>query len=214
MKYGKMLLAFLLILLLWISWDLFVPSKSDFRQFDPEKIGRLETAMWRSYYERKPLQLFFLLASTLRVQFRAPFWRSQLLAFYAAKAAVTFQKGDGRTAYDKALPDLRKYYSGISNLSEKTFDVASVATNELEWWIIRREPDLHSPSDWERLIAQNAAEVYHLPVEKMNRHAMLRVEAMIKRDRIGGDITENDWMEIEQLLIESWESLFKEVNEF
>lgn len=213
MKFGKILLALLLALLLWICWDLFIPSKSDFRQFDPKEIGRLETDMWRSYYEKKPFQLFFQLASTLRDQFDAPFWRSHLLAFYAAKAAVTFQKGDGRAAYNKALPSLEKYYSGINALSEKPFNISSVAANELEWWIIRREPDLHHPGDWERLISQNAAELYHVGGEKMDRHARLRVQAMIQRDQKGGNITEKDWTEIRQLLIESWESLFKAINE-
>ena len=213
MKFGKMLLALLLVLSLWISWDLLLSSKSDIRQFEPKRVGHLEKAMWRSYYEKQPLSLFLQLASTLRIQFHAPFWRSHLLAYYASKAAVTFQKGKSREEYIKALPYLKKYYSGINDLSEQSFDVSSVAVNELEWWIIRREPELHQPSEWEQLISQIAAEIYHIPIEKTSSHAELRVQAMIKRDQMGENITENDWTEIEQTLVESWESLYQSLHE-
>ena len=208
-----MLFALLLVLLLWISLDLFLPSKSDIRLFDAKRIGQLEAAMWKSYYEKKPVHLFFQLSSTLRLQFKAPFWRSRLLAYYATRAAITFQKGKNRDGYIKALPFLKKYFTGINNLSEKPFDITSVATNELEWWIIRREPELYISSQWEQLISQIAAEIYHIREEKTRQHASLRVEAMIKRDRKGDNITEDDWTEIEQLLIECWESLHKVVNE-
>ncbi len=212
-KFAKMVLALLVVLLIWISWDLFNHSKSDFRKFDPQQIGQLETSMWKAYYEKKPFLLFFSLSKTLRIQFKAPFWKSQLLAFYASKAAVTFQKGKDRKDYIKALPYLEKYFAGINNLSEKAFDIKSVASNELEWWIIRRKPELHDPGEWELLIVQIAAEIYQLPQEKMHQHAKIRVQAMIKRDNLGEKISENDWTEIEQLLIKCWRVLHKEVNE-
>jgi hypothetical protein len=208
-----MFFALLLLLLFWISWDLFIPSKSDFRKFEPERIGQFETTMWKAYYEKEPVYLFFKLTETLRLQFKAPFWRSHLLAYYASKAAVTFQKGKNREDYIKALPNLKKYFAGINNLSEKAFDITSVASNELEWWIIRREPELYSSNEWEQLISQIAAEIYHVPEEKISQHASLRVKAMIIRDQKGDKITEDDWAEIEKLLIECWEALHKEVNE-
>ncbi len=34
------------------------PRKADLRGFDPTEIARLETAMWRDYYERRYLALF------------------------------------------------------------------------------------------------------------------------------------------------------------
>ncbi len=212
-KPGKIFLALCLVLGLWISWDIFRPTRSDITKFDPLRVGSLEMAMWRSYYEKKPMKLFLQLSETLRTQFKAPFWRSFQLAYYAAKAALIFQQGTSREEYRQALPYLEKYYAGIQALSDTPFDVSQVATDELEWWVIRREPALHQPSEWEQLIAQIAAALYQVPTEAMAEHASLRVSAMRLRDQKGRVITEEDWDEIERLLKASWQSLHTAVNE-
>ena len=111
----------LLALLLWIGVDLFVPRQHSIRQFDPQAVARLETAMWRSYYEKKPVLLFWQLSGGLRQQFHAPFWRSFKLAFQATKAAFAFKGGTSRVDYQQALPDLIVYYESIQALSTETF---------------------------------------------------------------------------------------------
>lgn len=86
------LTAGLVLILLYAGIDLFWPFKSDLRQFDPIAMGKLETAMWRSYYSRQPVKLFFELAEVLRTQYHFPVLRSCLGAFYAARAAFRFQR--------------------------------------------------------------------------------------------------------------------------
>ncbi len=203
----KSLLALTLLLAGWIVFDLTVSRKTDLRQFDPQEAGKLDAAMWRSYYEGKPVKLFFQLAGLMRSQFRAPFWRSFLLAFRAAKAAFVFKKGHNRRDYAKALPPLEQYYSGISKLSKQPFDARKAAESELEWWIIRREPVLHTTADWERLLAETAAVTYHLPATQFSKYARLRTEAMVLLDRKGDQISESDWMTIDSLLIQTWKAL-------
>ncbi len=39
------------------------------REFDPDEVARLETAMWRSYYEKQRVSLFNQLAELLRTQY-------------------------------------------------------------------------------------------------------------------------------------------------
>jgi len=208
----KWVLILLAGLVVWVLFDLYRPAKTDFRRFDPVEIGRLDAAMWRSYYEKRPLRLFFQLAQSLRTQFHAPFWRSYALAYRAAKAAFVFKDGKTRTDYARALPDLQQFYGGLNRLSERPFDANAVARDELEWWIIRRERDRHPPAEWEILLANEAAELYHLPTERFREHARLRVEAMLQRDRLDSTITETDWARLDHLLRESWQALHKAVN--
>jgi len=39
----------------WIAIDLWRPVSSNLRAFDPEQVARLDTDMWRSYYDKERL---------------------------------------------------------------------------------------------------------------------------------------------------------------
>lgn len=208
----KILLSLLAGLVAWVLVDWLWPAKTDFRRFDAAEVGRLDAAMWRSYYEKKPVRLFFQLARLLQEQFHAPFWRAHALAYQAAKAAFVFKGGKARTDYARALPDLERFYEGLNRLSQRSFDAKFVARQELEWWIIRRERDRHPPAEWEAILAAEAAELYRLPTDRFREHARLRVEAMLLRDRLDARITEADWAKIDGLLRESWRAFHAAVN--
>ena len=200
-------LIIIFLLALWIVIDLLYPYKTDIKKFGYSDVARLDGAMWRSYYEKKKLKLFFQSSELMRKQFGVPFWRSQVMAYHAAKAAFIFKDGQNRVDYDKALPDLVKYYSEIRNISKESFDVDSAAQLELEWWVIRRYRNEHPPAEWERCLALNAATVYHLAPDKFVTYAHLRVEAMLLRDAKENAITETDWQQIHSLLNQAWKSL-------
>lgn len=195
------------LLALWILTDLAYPVKTDFRHFNPASVGRLETEMWRSYYERRYFQLFVQLARLMRVQFRTPFWRSYLMAYRAAKAAAVFQRGSNREEYALALPYLQQYFEMLNRMSARPFSPDKLARTELEWWIIRREPDQHSLEDWEQLLCMEASELYGLPADRFEEHAALRVQAMVLRDDKGAKVGEQDWQAIRHLLERSWGSM-------
>jgi hypothetical protein len=193
--------------------DLYYPRVTQMRKFDPDEVARLETAMWRSYYEKRRLALFNQLAELLRTQYRMPPLRSNVVAYYAADAAFVFKKGQERSDYEKALPDLIKFYSAIRKMSDIPFDVESAARLELEWWIIHRQRTQHAPGDLEKALAELQAEIYRVPVDRLSEHGRLRAEAMIIRDTKAenGGVTEADWARINELLKESWRSLAKAV---
>jgi hypothetical protein len=193
--------------------DLYYPRVMPMREFDPDEVARLETAMWRSYYEKRRLALFNQLAELLRTQYRMPLLRSNLVAYYAADAAFVFKKGQERSDYEKALPDLIKFYTAIRKMSDIPFDVESAARLELEWWIIHRQRSQHAPGDLERALAELQAEIYRVPVDRLSEHGRLRAEAMIMRDTKAenGGVTDADWARINELLKESWRSLAKAV---
>jgi len=202
--------ALLLILLIgWVLFDLYYPRTSHLREFDPDEVARLETAMWRSYYDKRQARLFNQLTELLRTQYHMPFVRSNKVAYYAANAAFVFKRGKQRSDYEQALPDLIKFYSEIRKVSDIPFDVDRVARLELEWWIIHRQRAQHAPGDLERALAELQAEIYRVPVGRLMEHGRLRAEAMTIRDTKAeqGGVTEADWAKINDLLRQSWRSL-------
>src|SRR5688500_17184021 len=121
-RQKKMILkviGFALVLLsAWVSYDLYAPRPAQLREFDPNEVARLETAMWRSYYEKERFRLFRELAQMLRTQYNMPFVRSNKVMYHAANAAIVFQRGKQRSDYEQALPDLIKFYQAIRNMSD------------------------------------------------------------------------------------------------
>src|SRR5258708_33865337 len=81
--------------------------------------------MWRSYYEKQRLRLFNQLSELLRTQYHMPLVRSNATAYYAANAAFVFKQGKQRADYEKALPDLVKFYRAIRQMSDIPFDCRS-----------------------------------------------------------------------------------------
>ena len=210
----KVLGAILAPLLLWAAFDLYAPRRTSLREFDADEVARLETAMWRSYYSRERARLFVQLGELLRTQYRLPLVRSNVVAYRAAKAAFVFKDGRGRADYEKALPDLFKFYEAIRTVGDVDFDAERAARLELEWWIVHRERKRHAPGDLERALADLAAEIYRVPAERLSEHARLRAEAMEIRDDKAeqGGVNEDDWRRIDELLHQSWRSLHRAVN--
>ena len=200
--------------LVWLAVDLFGPRSTSLRSFDPIEVARLESAMWRSYYDNDRLRLFNQLAELMRMQFRLPFVRSHVVAYHAARAAFTFKNGRGREDYEKALPNLVSYYSAIRQVGDVPFDVNRAARLELEWWIIHRERTRYPAGALDRALAELAAEVYAAPADSLMDHGRLRAEAMTVRDTQAeaGGVTETNWTQIEHLLRASWQSLWEVLN--
>lgn len=209
------LLIISVLLGVWIAFDIYTPHKVDIRDFDADEVARLDTAMWRSYYSRERLQMFSELTELLQKQYKLRFWRRQLIAFYAAKSAFVFKEGKSSADYEKALPDLEKFYAEIRNISTTDFDVHKAAKAELEWWIIHRERKNYKEGDLARALAETAAEIYKMPVENFMGHGRLRAEAMKIRDTKAesGGVSEEDWQKIDEILHQSWRSLHNAVNQ-
>ena len=209
----KTLLAFVLLLSGWLAYDLFAPRQTSLRQFDATAVAHLETVMWRSYYDKERLALFTQLASLLRRQYRMPFVRSYVTAYYAARAAFVFKAGQERSDYEKALPNLMSYYGAINAMSDQKFDVARVAQLELEWWIVHRQRAQHQGGALAPALAELQSAIYQMPVERFAEHARLRTEAMDicdQKTEING-ATQADWQRIDELLKGSWQSLWQAV---
>jgi hypothetical protein len=198
----------------WAVAELARPRRADIAVFDPDEVARLETAMWRSYYDRRRLPLFGQLVALLQGQFHLQPLRAVALAGLAARAAAVFQVGENHDDYQRALPYLERYYAGIRAVSEVPFDPRRAAWLELEWWIVHRENVLHPPGALERALADLAAELYQVPAERLWAHAARRAEAMTIRDRTSRrevGVLDDDWDRIEAVLWVAWKALADEL---
>lgn len=213
-RFWKVVGIVLMLVAAWVVYDLYGPRSTSLRRFDPTEVGRLEAAMWRSYYQKREVRLFNQLTELLRTQYNLPFFRSNKVGYSAARAAFVFKGGHNRAEYEKALPYLVDFYSAIHRVSDIDFNIDRAARLELEWWIIHRERARHKIADLERALAELPAELYQMPAEKLAEHARLRAEAMTIRDTKAdeGGVTEEDWKKIEEMLRASWRSLYEAVN--
>jgi len=213
--WWKTVVLVVVLLFLWAAWDVWGSRASDLRSFDSKEVARLETAMWRSYYERHQVRLFLQLTELLRTQYHVPFLRSNLLAYSAAKAAFVFKDGKDRADYERALPDVANYYEGIQAISTTPFDVKEVSRLELEWWIIHREREKYGVDALTRSLAELQAAIFELPADRFMEHGRLRAEAMVLRDIRweSEEMNQADWHAIEILLQRSWQDLWMQVRQ-
>jgi hypothetical protein len=212
-KALRVLAAIAVLVVAWGALDLYGPRHSSLRDFDPDEVARLETDMWRAYYDKQRVRLFTQLAELMRSQYHFPYLRSNAVAYQAAKAAFVFKEGHSRSDYEKALPNLISYYSSIKKVSGADFDVNRAAQLELEWWIVHRNRASVPAGSLDRALAELPAEIYQMPAGQFMEHAKYRAEAMTIRDDKAdqGGVSEADWARIDRLLHESWRSLWEAV---
>src|SRR3954465_1717723 len=135
-RWIKYCAVLFIALLVWAAFDLYAPRRTSMREFDPDEVARLETAMWRSYYSRQRVKLFREMTELLRTQYRLPPppsnpgasraarapLRFTAVPHRAAGAAFVFKDGHSRPDYERALPDLVSFYQSIRAVSDTDFD--------------------------------------------------------------------------------------------
>jgi len=183
------------------------PRRADLRGFDPAAMARLETAMWRDYYDRHYPTLFYHLYELSRTQFGFAPLDSVRIALAAAQAARTFQPTRSREAANAALPDLVAYYRLLASATPDGFDVAEAARLELDWWQARREKV--NPSDYGVTVARVAAITYGKRPDDpvIVQSGIGRAEAMAYRDAKRQAMAEQDWLVIEGQLLRAYQQL-------
>jgi len=204
---GRALVACLVLLGIALYWS--IPRKADLRTFDPAKMAVLETAMWRDYYEKRYVDLFFNLYLSSRGEFGFSPLDSMKIAFAAANAARTFQPTRSRDEADAALPSLVSYYRLMARAAPVSFDVDQAAKLELDWWQARREEV--TPETYGRTIAATSALLYGKSDDLMVQSGVERAQAMAFRDQHRNDMTAADWSAIELRLFKAYSKLRRSV---
>lgn len=189
--------------------NLYWPVRTDIRVFDADHMARLDTDMWRAYYDKKPLTLYLQLGEVLRDEFHMTLARSWVTSLRAAHAAFVFKRGFARPDYERALPELERYFTDIHSISASPFDVDRAARTELEWWIVHRERARHAPGDLSRSLAVAAGALYQVDPLRLTTYGDERALAMTIRDdrQAAGGVSEADWTAIDEHLRRSWGAL-------
>lgn len=192
--------------------DLYGPWKADARNFDVQETARLETEMWRAYYNKQPLEVARHCVQLLRQQGFTP-TRAVVTAGYAARAAQTFKVGRGRADYVKAIPALTSYFREITRAAALPGNPKTLAALELDWWVIHRERGWPGEPALARKIAETSAELYGVEIEKLMPYAEARARAMLERSDWGAKrpLTEEEWNKIRGRLVVSYANLSRVV---
>jgi hypothetical protein len=166
----------------YVAW----PRHADLRGFEPAEIARLETAMWRDYYEKRYPALFNHLYELSRTQFGFSPLDSFRIALAAAQAAKAFQPTRSREAANTALPPLVTYYRLLASAVPGGFDVEEAARVELNWWQgrdgrPRGRDHLQQAKPWAQ------GNTGGRPVAADIRHRPRRGDGLSRRARAGDD---------------------------
>ncbi len=178
------------------------PGPRSLRVFDADRTAALELDMWQAYYAKAKVRLFKDLVTMLHEQNRYPWSKATVAGFHLARAAATF--GDAKGDYERVLPDLERAYEIEKDWVHAGFDPTAVARAELAWWVARRMPGQNSAEQVGRLIAEENALLFEVPVEQVLEASTLRARAGKLRDE-GGEHA--DWTTVAQLLTESYRKL-------
>lgn len=177
-------------------------ASPDLHGFDPAKMSRLESTMWKSYYEGRYVRLGRQTMELACGQFGFSWWDGAHMSLHAARSAMFFRKN---TDDPRCAPELEKFHSIIQRAVAGKFDVREAARLELEWWKERR----HNvpPQEYARTIAKLTAVTYGVPEESVLPAATMRAEAMAYRDaRRDGKMTAADWDEVTRQLSAAYAS--------
>ena len=180
------------------------------RDFDPDRLARLELEMWKAYYRRQGGRLFRLLVRANREQAGVDWARAILAAVWLASAAVRFGRSTGH--YARFEPGIARGYRMLG--LPASADASEVAQRELRWWVVRREIGLAAGEAAGSAITALYASIYAVPEALVSEAGRLRGEAAEIRDRgaaadPGGPSGEGlaYWPEVGRLLRASYCSL-------
>jgi hypothetical protein len=187
-----------------------VPRPADLTAFDPAEAARLETAMWRHYYDHRFGALFVDLYRLARDQQGFSPLDSLRIAVAAARAAKAFQPTASRSEAQVAAPLLVDYFGVLARGAPIPVDVAAAAAAELDWWQARRESV--GPEDYGLIIARVATLLYGVDGADVRAFGVTRAQAMALRDARGAAMTQADWAAIDAQLREAYAHLKQAVS--
>ncbi len=188
-----------------------MPRRADLTAFDPAETARLETLMWRHYYDKRFAALFLDLYRLARDEQGFSPLDSLRSAVAAARAATGFQATTSRAeAAQVAVPPLSDYFAVLARAAPVAVDVDAAAAVELDWWQARREDS--KPAQYGLTIARVASLLYGVDGDDVRAFGVIRAEAMAFRDARGAAITEADWTAIEAQLGDAYAHLKQAVS--
>jgi hypothetical protein len=185
-------------------------------RFDPDRVAHFEAAGWRAYYERDWLRLLRLLVALCQEQFRIPFPRSLLAAYYVVRASAAWAPldHDPNTVRDY----YRRFYAMARRWSGLTFDAARVADLELAYNDVHRRLSggpAGEKGDFVRTMVELHSAIFGLTPRQARESARLRVMANDVVDGITSKRSKDvsgDWRRLEGYLRRCYRSIRDELD--
>ncbi len=156
------------------------------RSFDPNRVGRLETVTWVSYYRRDWLKFLRAAVLVTRHTFGLT-WPATLYGAWLVLRANQLWAPQTDNDPDGARRAMERFYALLKREHHERYDPRGAAWLEVEWWRIHREHQRHdSELDERALIAALAklyAYAYAVPEPSVRLAAEQRALAMRLSDR-------------------------------
>jgi hypothetical protein len=156
------------------------------RSFDPNRVGRLETVTWVSYYRREWLKFLRAAVLVTRHAFGLP-WAATLQAAWLVLRANQLWAPQTQNDPEGARRAMERFYALVKTQHGERYDSRTAAGLEVEWWRIHREHQREgSQLDEQALIdalAKLYAYAYSVPEEWVRLAAEQRALAMRLSDR-------------------------------
>jgi hypothetical protein len=130
-----------------------------YRAFDPRRVGSLETDAWVTYYRREWLRFLRAAVGLTRHTFGLP-WHETLygswLVLRANQLWAPFPDNDP----DGARRTMEHFYTLLKRRHGETFDPATAARLEVEWWRVHREHQHAEQDDGDGPLVDALAALY------------------------------------------------------
>jgi len=161
-----------------------------YRAFDPRRVGSLETDAWVTYYRREWLRFLRAAVGLTRHTFGLPLHETVYGAWLVLRANqlwAPFPDNDP----DGARRTMERFYAMLKRRHGETFDPATAARLEVEWWRVHREHQHAEQDDGDAplvdALAALYAYVYGAPEADVRSAAQQRALAMSYSDRWVGE---------------------------
>ncbi|GAB4431236.1 MAG: hypothetical protein OHK0015_17450 [Chloroflexi bacterium OHK40] len=183
---------------------------------DPERIGALEAATWRAYYDRAWVRLLRLIVLVNREQFGMSRPDAIAAAADSTRAAVAFAPADNDLP--AARRHLARYYRRVRRAIGARASVDELVDRELQYWVVHRELAIRrkrdrQDNDIEPMViafAELHAALFNATPARMRTSAELRALACVAVDRITGGYSDDeaaDWERVDRLLRQAYRSV-------
>lgn len=185
-------------------------SKKDLAEFDSAAFAATDVALWKAYYNHHFFTMFWLLLKA-SYTFMGPSIRIIPYAYYSSKAAIIFRKTKHHET-DATNQQIRwcleKFYALVERHSVQSFDPRQAATAELAWWFIDRYPERYQKNR-AQAFAEHKAIFHSVDPALLREYGQKRAAGMeLLADYHHDTSYVVDWQQMEQLLRESYQSLY------
>jgi hypothetical protein len=183
------------------------------RSLDPDRVARLEAALWVAYYRHEWIRFLRTAVFVMRHVFGLP-WLSTVRASWFLRRATQLWAPCPDNDAAAARRAMERFYRLLKQHSGEAFDPAEAARLEVEWWHLHRIHQHSNADSDERALVDALAALYgyafRVPDTAVRIAAEQRALAMGYCDqwvRSGCDLQSSLIAEKRAALLRSYESL-------